>query len=270
MAESARTAGDWAQRYDAGGRYCELLGSAEHPAKHTQALRDRLERIPLDDLRQRAHDAELELYNFGITFTVYTQKDAIDRILPFDAIPRPIAPGEWDVRDIYHERHIIRDGIVPGDLVFTNENYRPEMEGLEVPCGTYVHIDGSDLIRDDDGTFYVLEDNARCPSGVSYMLENREVMARLFPDLFDGLPEHVDLPRVIQFVEDRQLLFGRLEPDHPVALGTRRMLQGVVEYASGVGGRQGDQDGQGPRLHRGSGGGGHSPLACRLLGVGLG
>ena len=187
--------------YDPGGRYCELLGTPERPATHTQALQRNLQRLTLDELRQRSHDAELELYNFGVTFTVYTQKDAIDRILPFDAIPRPIAADEWAglergvsqrvaalnrfLRDVYHERHILADGIVPPDVVFTNPNYRPEMEGVSVPHDTYVHIDGSDLIRGDDGTFYVLEDNARCPSGVSYMVENRHLMLRTFPDLID-------------------------------------------------------------------------------------
>ncbi len=197
----AAAAGGLLADYDAGGRYCELFATPERPAPHTAALRRNLQRLSLGELRQRSHDAELELYNFGITFTVYTHKDAIDRILPFDAIPRPIAADEWAtlergvqqrvtalnrfLRDIYHERHILNDGIVPPDVVFSNPNYRPEMEGLTVPHDTYVHIDGSDLVRDDDGTFYVLEDNARCPSGVSYMVENRHLMLRTFPDLID-------------------------------------------------------------------------------------
>ena len=190
--------------YDAGGRFCELTGPPGGDAPHAAGLRARLQRLSLDELRQRAHDAELELYNFGITFTVYTHKDAIDRILPFDAIPRPIASDEWAhlergvrqrvtalnrfLRDVYHERHILNDRIVPADVVFSNPNYRPEMEGLAVPHDTYVHIDGSDLIRGDDGVFHVLEDNARCPSGVSYMVENRHLMLRTFPDLIDDQP----------------------------------------------------------------------------------
>jgi uncharacterized circularly permuted ATP-grasp superfamily protein len=176
-----------------------MLGRSEH----TATLRARLDRMPLEELRQRQRDAELELYNFGITFTVYTQKDAIDRILPFDAIPRVLAPDDWQrieagvsqrvqainlfLHDIYHQRHIVADGVVPPDIIFTNANYRPEMEGMDLPHGTYVHIDGSDLIRGDDGHFYVLEDNARCPSGVSYMVENRHLVLRTFPDLIDGL-----------------------------------------------------------------------------------
>jgi uncharacterized circularly permuted ATP-grasp superfamily protein len=190
--------------YDQGGRFCELFGEPGGRAAHTATLRARLDRIPLEELRQRQRDAELELYNFGITFTVYTQKDAIDRILPFDAIPRVLASDDWHrietgveqrvrainlfLHDIYHQRHIVADSVVPPDVIFTNANYCPEMEDLDLPCGTYVHIDGSDLIRGDDGTFYVLEDNARCPSGVSYMVENRHLVLRTFPDLIDGLP----------------------------------------------------------------------------------
>ncbi len=192
------------QGYDPGECFCEMLVSRERPASHTATLRARLDAMPLEELHQRQRDAELELYNFGITFTVYTHKDAIDRILPFDVIPRVLPPDDWDhiergvqqrvqainlfLHDVYHERHIINDGVVPPDVVFANANYRPEMEGLDLPCGTYVHIDGSDLIRGDDGAFYVLEDNARCPSGVSYMVENRHLVLRTFPDLIDGLP----------------------------------------------------------------------------------
>jgi len=189
--------------YDAGASYCEMFGRGAALSDHTRALRDRLDGLSLDGLRQRAHDAELELYNFGITFTVYTQKDAIDRILPFDVIPRLLSAADWAqleagvrqrvtalnlfLHDVYHARHIINDGVVPGDLIFSNPNYRPEMEGVEVPAGTYIHIDGSDLVRDHDGRFYVLEDNARCPSGVSYLVENRHLMLRTFPDLMDDL-----------------------------------------------------------------------------------
>ncbi len=192
------------QDYDAGNFFCEMFGHGEIDCAHTRLLRDRLHALSLDGLRQRAHDAELELYNFGITFTVYTQKDAIDRILPFDVVPRVISAPDWAridagvrqrvtalnlfLRDIYHERHILNDGIVPSDIIFSNANYRPEMEGLKVPHDTYVHINGSDLVRGSDGEFVFLEDNARCPSGVSYLVENRHLMLRTFPDLMDGLP----------------------------------------------------------------------------------
>src|SRR5690606_35881057 len=148
-------------------------------------------------------DAELELYSFGITFTVYTQKDAIDRILPFDVIPRVISAETWKtvergviqrvtalnlfLQDIYHDQKILRDGVVPRDLVLGNKNYCQQMQGIDVPLGTYVHINGTDLVRGDDGRFVVLEDNARCPSGVSYVVENRHLMQRSFPDLMSNI-----------------------------------------------------------------------------------
>jgi uncharacterized circularly permuted ATP-grasp superfamily protein len=185
--------------YDQKGYFCEMFGPpGERPAL-TEPIRERLGRLELDELQARARDAELELYNFGITFTVYTQKDAIDRILPFDVIPRVISPADWQtiesgivqrvtainlfLGDLYGDQKILADGVVPADLVLGNENYRPEMRGLKVPHGTYVHIDGTDLVRGNDGRMVVLEDNGRTPSGVSYVVENRHLMQRTFPDL---------------------------------------------------------------------------------------
>ncbi len=185
--------------YDPDGYFCEMLGSEDAPANHTLGIRERLNRLDLEELRARARDAELELYSFGITFTVYTQKDVIDRILPFDVIPRVISAEAWDtiekgvtqrvtainlfLWDLYHDQKILKDGTVPSDLVLGNKNYCKQMEGIDVPFGTYVHINGTDLVRGDDGRFVVLEDNARCPSGVSYVVENRHLMQRSFPDL---------------------------------------------------------------------------------------
>jgi uncharacterized circularly permuted ATP-grasp superfamily protein len=156
------------------------------------------------ELRRRADIAEVELFNQGITFTVYSDKDAIDRILPFDLIPRVLTAKEWDhlergvrqrvaalnafIHDVYHGQKILKDGVVPTALVTGNANFRPEMVGLPVPHGTYVHVCGIDIIRDEHGEFLVLEDNARTPSGVSYVLENRKMMRRIFPDLLDGIP----------------------------------------------------------------------------------
>ena len=192
---------DWLSGYDAGGYYCELFGRTDAPALHTQPLRERLRRIPVDELRRRARNAENELFNLGVTFTVYSEKDAIDRILPFDVIPRVLAAAEWKqiesgviqrvaalnlfLHDVYHDQHVLKDGIVPRALVLGNANYRPEMVGFDVPCGTYVHICGTDIVRDDAGRFMVLEDNGRTPSGVSYVVENRRIMQRAFPDIVD-------------------------------------------------------------------------------------
>jgi uncharacterized circularly permuted ATP-grasp superfamily protein len=188
--------------YDTDGFYCEMLDGAARDPRIAQVLA-RLRQVAPDDLRRRAEIAESELYNLGITFTVYSDRDAIDRILPFDLVPRILTAAEWDhidrgVRqrvaalnaflwDVYHDRAILRDKVVPESLVLGNANYRPEMIGLDVPHRTYVHVCGVDLVRDETGGFLVLEDNARTPSGVSYVVENRHMMARMFPDLFDGI-----------------------------------------------------------------------------------
>ena len=188
--------------YDRGPFYCELMDGAQNdPA--VALIAERLARMEPGELARRAAIAEAELYNQGITFTVYSDKDAIDRILPFDLIPRVLTAREWAVLergvkqrvaalnafigDIYHGQKILKDGVVPAALVLGNSNYRPEMVGLDVPHGTYVHICGVDIVRDEKGAFMVLEDNARTPSGVSYVLENRNMMRRIFPDLMDGI-----------------------------------------------------------------------------------
>jgi uncharacterized circularly permuted ATP-grasp superfamily protein len=188
--------------YDPGRNYCELKGSAELHNPHLAALWQRLQHLELGKLRERAADAERELFTLGITFTVYSDRSAIDRILPFDLIPRVITAADWRkldrgikqrikalnlfLWDVYHERKILKDGVLPADLVFGNANFRPEMVGYDPPCGTYIHIAGTDIIRDPKGDFFVLEDNARTPSGVSYVVENRHLMQRAFPDLMQG------------------------------------------------------------------------------------
>ena len=183
--------------------FCELLGTGEQPSKALVAIWQRLQTMDVADLLRRASDAENELFNLGITFTVYSEKDAIDRILPFDVIPRVMTAKEWKsveagviqrvkalnlfLWDVYHDQHILKDGTVPRALVVGNANYRPEMIGYNPPCGTYIHINGTDLVRNGAGVFHVLEDNGRAPSGVSYVVENRHMMQRAFPDLMQGL-----------------------------------------------------------------------------------
>jgi uncharacterized circularly permuted ATP-grasp superfamily protein len=151
-------------------------------------------------LEQRAREAELLFRRIGITFAVYGEAEATERLIPFDVIPRILSAAEWQllqrgleqrvkainlyVKDVYGRREILKAGIIPDDLVFQNPVFRPEMNGQKVPHDTYVHIAGIDIVRAGSGSFYVLEDNVRTPSGVSYMLENREIMIRLFPDLF--------------------------------------------------------------------------------------
>jgi uncharacterized circularly permuted ATP-grasp superfamily protein len=167
-----------------------------------RALADWLKGASQEALDHRRREAEFIFRRIGITFAVYGDAEAQERLIPFDIIPRILTAGEWDklargleqrvkainayLRDIYGKREILRAGIVPEDLVYRNEAFRPEMNGQRVPHDLYVMIAGIDLVRTDPNEFYVLEDNTRIPSGVSYMLENREIMLRLFPELFDA------------------------------------------------------------------------------------
>lgn len=201
--EQRRRAAGLLDGYDPGGFYCEIQGTAENPAAHTAAIRNWMSRTRLPTLRRRAADCERELFNLGITFTVYSDRDAIDRVLPFDVIPRPIAADEWRtlerglvqrvtainlfLRDVYGPGKIFKDGIIPEELVTGNDNYRAEMAEVDIPFDSFVNICGVDLVRDGQGVFKVLEDNARTPSGVSYVLENRNLMMRAFPDLMEGI-----------------------------------------------------------------------------------
>jgi uncharacterized circularly permuted ATP-grasp superfamily protein len=159
-----------------------------------------LNELPSEVLDYRRREAELIFRRIGITFAVYGEAEAQERLIPFDVIPRIISAKEWQlveaglkqrvkalnmfIKDVYGAREIMRAGVVPEDLIFRNPAFRPEMNGQRVPHDLYIHIAGIDLVRVDADTFYVLEDNARTPSGVSYMLENREIMLRLFPELF--------------------------------------------------------------------------------------
>ena len=166
---------------------------------HYGKVYEALQQLSISDLQQKEKIAGELFMNQGITFTVYSDNEGIERIFPFDIIPRIITSAEWSkiekgikqrlktlnlfLKDIYSEQQIIKDGIIPPDLIASCPHYMREVYGIQVPYDIYVHISGIDLIRGADGEFYVLEDNLRTPSGVSYMLENREVTKRIFPEL---------------------------------------------------------------------------------------
>lgn len=190
--------------YGPGRFYCELLEACRDKAPAAQELLRRLNAFSIEELVERAAAAERELMMLGVTFTVYSQRNRIDRTLPFDVIPRVLSGDEWStlergviqrvnainlfLADIYGPQKVLADGILPKELVLGNENYRPIMRDIKVPHGTYVVINGTDLVRGGDGKFRVLEDNCRTPSGVSYVVENRHLIQRAFPDLVDALP----------------------------------------------------------------------------------
>jgi uncharacterized circularly permuted ATP-grasp superfamily protein len=177
----------------------EMSGSGADVRKGYERVKAWIGETDTELLRARQHEAELLFRRIGITFSVYGDAEAEERIIPFDIVPRVLTRAEWDrlsaglvqrvkalnafLGDVYGKGEIVRAGVVPEDLVYGNPYYRPEMAGVAVPHGVHVPIAGIDIVRVDADTFYVLEDNARTPSGVSYMLENREVMMRLLPDL---------------------------------------------------------------------------------------
>jgi uncharacterized circularly permuted ATP-grasp superfamily protein len=187
------------QKYPLMSNTWDEMYDKEHVRLHYQNVYDSLSRIPADELGKKEELARGLFMSQGITFTVYSSGEGIEKIFPFDIIPRIITATEWDfiergikqrlnalnlfLKDVYHQQFILKDGIVPVDLVYSCPHYLREMQAVNVPHDIYVHIAGIDLIRDHDGTFYVLEDNLRTPSGVSYMIENREITKRIFPDL---------------------------------------------------------------------------------------
>jgi len=189
--------------YHIKGLYDELLRGTNRPRPAAQALCDYLRALKDNEIEEYKAAAELAIRVMGITFTVYSQEEgSIDRAWPFDIIPRIIDKKEWDgiaaglrqrvqalnlfIDDLYHNQQIIKDKVFPQELLENSVNFRPQCMGIDPPRGVWAHICGSDLVRDKDGTVYVLEDNLRVPSGVSYMLENRQVMKRVFPDLFEN------------------------------------------------------------------------------------
>src|ERR1700739_2933308 len=180
------------------GVWDEMYG-ADSIRSHYSKVIDYLSRESSDDLNKKEELAKRLFMSQGITFTVYSSGEGIEKIFPFDIIPRIITADEWAfiekgikqrlnalnrfLKDVYNNQFIINDGIIPIDIIYSCPHFLREMYRLDVPYDIYVHIAGIDLIRDHDGTFYVLEDNLRTPSGVSYVLENREITKRLFPDL---------------------------------------------------------------------------------------
>ena len=221
------------QQYEVGNFFDEMFSAQGCPRSAAQALAKTIESLPDGELLTRQQAAEQALLQMGITFNVYGEKAGVEKIFPFDILPRIVSAAEWSrieaglkqriralnlfIDDIYHHQRILKDGIVPKDIIFSAKAYRQKCAGLNPPAGIWCHITGTDLVRHSDGQVYVLEDNLRCPSGVSYVLENRQVMKTLFPRLFAAsrirpvsnyplklrdmlesiAPEHIEKPRVV-------------------------------------------------------------------------
>jgi uncharacterized circularly permuted ATP-grasp superfamily protein len=180
----------------------EMFEAPGQVRPHYQGLYEQLCRLSPAEFEARRRAADLSFLHQGITFTVYSESEGIERIFPFDLVPRVIPRDEWDrlergltqrvtalnlfLQDVYHGQRIVRERLMPPDLVFGARHFRREMVGVKVPRGLYAHVVGTDLVRDHQGDYYVLEDNLRSPSGVSYMLENRQAMKRTFAPLFEA------------------------------------------------------------------------------------
>jgi uncharacterized circularly permuted ATP-grasp superfamily protein len=177
-----------------------MFNERGEPRPHYVALGEQLALLGQSELTRRHRVADLMMRQQGITFTVYGRDQGVERIIPFDPIPRLVPHEEWVkiergliqrvralnlfIHDVYHERLILKDGVVPAELVYGASGYRRQVVGLRVPRDIYIHVSGIDLVRDGAGRYLVLEDNCRTPSGVSYVLKNREVMKQVFPTLF--------------------------------------------------------------------------------------
>jgi len=186
--------------YSVEDTFDEMLDARAQPRRSYRRLHKELLRLTPEELWRSKHQADLSFFNQGITFTVYGRQEGTERIFPHDLLPRIVSGADWDtiergltqrvtalnlfLHDLYHERRILKDGIVPSEVIYTCRHYRRQMTDVKVPRDAYVNVMGTDLVRLPDGQFVVLEDNLRVPSGVSYMLSSRKVMKQIFPALF--------------------------------------------------------------------------------------
>lgn len=189
--------------YDPGDFYDELFLAKGQPRPEAALLVERINSLSIEELRQRQQVAQNMLFRLGATFNVYSDNQGTERILPFDIIPRIVAANDWQwlekglkqrihalnlfLTDIYGEQKILKDGVIPENVIYSSKGFLQPCIGIHPPQGIWCHITGTDLVRDRDGQWYVLEDNLRCPSGVSYVLENRRVMKSTFPQVFSRM-----------------------------------------------------------------------------------
>ena len=188
------------EKYEVDGLFDEMFAAPGEPRPHYRAVAERLQGMGPAAFARRVRMADVTFRNQGITFTVYSDQRGVEKIFPFDLVPRIVPADEWETierglaqritalnlfcQDIYHEQHILRERVIPPELIYGAKMFRREMFHVNVPRNIYIHICGTDLIRDKQGKYFVLEDNGRTPSGVSYVLENRAIMKRVFPSLF--------------------------------------------------------------------------------------
>jgi len=201
------------KRYDHAGFFDEMLDKDGQVRPHYRKFREHFKALTPQEFDHKRHSVDVAFLRQGVTFNVYGDSAGTEKIFPFDLLPRIIPAKEWDflergltqritalnlfLHDIYHEQRILKDGVIPPHYVLSGKHFRREFAGFNVPKDIYIHVCGTDLIRDDSGQWLVLEDNGRCPSGVSYVLENRRAMKRSFPGMFEdiGVRPVEDYPR---------------------------------------------------------------------------
>jgi uncharacterized circularly permuted ATP-grasp superfamily protein len=214
------------ESYDPEDYYDELMDAQGNPRPGAQLLVDKIESLPPGELAIRQEAAETLLFKMGITFNVYGREEGTEKIFPFDIIPRIVSADDWQqiesglkqrifalnafIQDIYNDRKILKDKVIPEDLILSSRTYRKACEGFTPPRRIWCHVTGTDLVRDRDGTIYVLEDNLRCPSGVSYVLENRQVLKRTFPQVFEASR----VRPVDDYASKLLAMLEHLAPDH--------------------------------------------------------
>lgn len=248
MQQSQRAAGQQASQlnfrnYETGEFYDELIDEHGQPRAGAQILLQRIEELPEGELLLRQQMAERSLLRMGITFAVYGDTDGVEKIFPFDLLPRIVAAEEWAriesglkqriralnlfIDDIYHDQQIVKDEVLPRAILDSATSFRKQCVGLKPPRNIWCHITGTDLVRDNSGQIYVLEDNLRCPSGVSYVLQNRFIMKRSFPWLFEA--SHVR--PVVDYPSRLLSLLQYLAPDGVVSPTVAVMTPGVYNSA---------------------------------------
>lgn len=188
--------------YQSQGFFDEMIGEDGLPRPGARLLAQEIESLPPGEIAIRQQMAERALIQAGITFNVYSDRQGVEKTMPFDLVPRIVPGPEWRlierglkqrihalnlfIHDLYHDQKILKDGAVPPEIIQSSKGFRPQCVGMNPPRGVWCHVTGTDLVRHNDGQIYVLEDNLRCPSGVSYVLENRRLMKSLFPEVFSA------------------------------------------------------------------------------------
>src|SRR5271156_3261916 len=213
-------------KYHPGDFFDEMFAAEGQIRPHYATLHERFLSLDREEFEQRRQAVDAAFLRQGITFTVYSDEQGTERIFPFDLMPRIIPAVEWNMieagliqrmralnlflKDLYSDQRILKEKVIPAEEVLTAKHFRPEMVGVPVPKDIYIHICGSDMVRDREGTYFVLEDNGRCPSGVSYLLENRVAMKRAFPQLFSS----VGVRPVDRYTQDLLSVLQYIAPAH--------------------------------------------------------